>query len=206
MAETAPVFFVQGWLWCTVTRIHTPFKKRKGGPLLTVTDFPYVTYLVCFGDRAPAGATSEQKSRLVIIGWWFQPIQGDPPAGWSNNGLVFNSLIFVSFHLLARWRFTCLSFHCFFYPAKQNYCVCLLFTVCHTCVNRASSPHCTSPGTPPPHLWGSSSRGRSGNETRPSWWTGWCGSRSSPRRWCAPAARSPAPGGTPGSRWRHGSK
>lgn len=77
---------------------------------------------------------------------------------------------------------------------------------CHTCVNRVSSPHCISPGTPPPHLWGSSSRGRSGNETRPSWWTGWCGSRSSPRRWCAPAARSPAPGGTPGSRWRHGSK
>lgn len=69
-----------------------------------------------------------------------------------------------------------------------------------------SSPHCTSPGTPPPRPWGSSSQGWSGSETLLFWWTGWCGSHSSPRQWCAPAARSPALGGTLGSRWRHGSK
>lgn len=44
---------------------HT-FKKKhtqkREAQLLTVTDFPYVTYLACFSDGSPAGGTSEEQS------------------------------------------------------------------------------------------------------------------------------------------------
>lgn len=118
----------------------------------------------------------------------------------SNWVLFVSSLRFIRFHLL---RFIALSIYslCVGMWSKNLPDSSLVNFTIHS-----SAPHCTSPGTPPPHPWGSSSQGWSGSETLLFWWTGWCGSRSSPRQWCAPAARSPARGGTLGSRWRHGSK